>query len=86
MNIERANSEPMCLETDENVVEAGKVERKDSMVMVLKWKPAWCLLGTEDGGEGKPCFVGADEGSKAAYIVVAVGHRGRECHTSQSQD
>ena len=36
MNIERANGEPMSLETDENVVEAGKVEGKDSRVMVLK--------------------------------------------------
>lgn len=86
MNIERANGEPMSLETDENVAEAGKVDRKDSRVMVLKWNPALCLLGAEDGGEGKPSFVGADEGCKAAYIVVAVGHRRRECHMSRSQD
>ena len=44
MNIKRANGETMSLKTDENIVEAIKVERKNSGVMVLKWTPAWCAL------------------------------------------
>lgn len=76
MDIEGADIETMSFETDEKVDEAVKVERKNSRAMVLKWKPSLCLFGTKDGRQGKSCFVGSDKGSKAAYIVVAVGHRG----------